>query len=130
MSFLSLGYEKAQVEIERLSQKDASSISSEIKPFTTKAPSHVIEALDALAEQFGTSRNGLVLTLIEDYLGTAFVDYHNGYGSVFNEDIHQFPLSRLESLFKNSDLSKEAKAFLERLVLTSMGMPELGGNYD
>ena len=68
-----------------------------IKPFTTKAPV-VIEALDVVAEEFGMSRNAFVLkNFLEVYLGSAYVDYQNGYGVPFNEDPHVFPVSQLES---------------------------------
>ena len=91
MSFSDLGYEKAQLEIQQHEQQSPLAIHSEIKPFTTKAPVHVIEALDTVAEEFGMSRNAFVLKLLEVYLGSAYVDYQNGYGHSFNEDPHVFP---------------------------------------
>ena len=45
MSFSDLGYEKAQLEIQQHEEQSPLAIHSEIKPFTTKAPVHVIEAL-------------------------------------------------------------------------------------
>ena len=101
MSFSSLGYEKAELEIQQHEEQSPLAIHSEIKPFTTKAPVHVIEALDTVAEEFGMSRNAFVLKLLETYLGSAFVDFQNGYGAPFNEDVHTFPLSQLEKLLKN-----------------------------
>ena len=89
---------------------------SEIKPFTTKAPVHVIEALDTVAEEFGMSRNAFVLKLLEVYLGSAYVDYQNGYGDSFNEDPHVFPVSQLEKLIKKANPSVEAQKYLERTV--------------
>ena len=127
MSFTYLGYEKAESEIQRHQEQSPSAIYSEIKPFTTKAPSHVIEALDFLAEDFGMSRNAFVLKLLESYLGSAFVDFQNGYGAPFNEDSHTFPLSQLEKLFKKSNPSAEAKQYLERTIFLALGMSELLG---
>ena len=57
MSFSDLGYEKAQLEIQQHEEQSPLAIHSEIKPFTTKAPVHVIEALDTVAEEFSMSRN-------------------------------------------------------------------------
>ena len=91
-------------------------IHSEIKPFTTKAPVHVIETLDTVAEEFGMSRNAFVLKLLEVYLGSAYVDYQNGYGDSFNEDPHVFPVSQLEKLIKKANPSVEAQKYLERTV--------------
>ena len=70
MSFSDLGYEKAQLEIQQHEEQSPLAIHSEIKPFTTKAPVHVIEALDTVAEEFGMSRNAFVLKLLEVYLGS------------------------------------------------------------
>ena len=52
MSFSDLGYEKAQLEIQQHEEQSPLAIQSEVKPFTTKAPVHVIEALDTVAEEF------------------------------------------------------------------------------
>ena len=43
-----------------------------------------------LPKEFGMSRNAFVLKLLEVYLGSAYVDYQNGYGDSFNEDPHVF----------------------------------------
>ena len=59
MSFSDLGYEKAQLEIQQHEEQSPLAIQSEVKPFTTKAPVHVIEALDTVAEEFGMSRKHL-----------------------------------------------------------------------
>ena len=56
MTFSDLGYEKAQLN-SAARGKLSSCCQSEVKPFTTKAPVHVIEALDLIAEDFGMSRN-------------------------------------------------------------------------
>ena len=116
MSFLDLGYEKAQLEIQQHEEQSPLAIQSEVKPFTTKAPVHVIEALDTVAEEFGMSRNAFVLKLLEVYLGSAYVDYQNGYGDSFNEDPHVFPVSQLEKLIKKTNPSLEAQQYLERTV--------------
>ena len=111
MSFSDLGYEKAQLEIQQHEEQSPLAIHSEIKPFTTKAPVHVIEALDTVAEEFGMSRNAFVLKLLEVYLGSAYVDYQNGYGDSFNEDPHVFPVSQLEKLIKSESICRSTKIF-------------------
>ena len=111
MSFSDLGYEKAQLEIQQHEEQSPLAIHSEIKPFTTKAPVHVIEALDTVAEEFGMSRNAFVLKLLEVYLGSAYVDYQNGYGDSFNEDPHVFPVSQLEKLIKKESIFRSTKIF-------------------
>jgi hypothetical protein len=127
MSFSDLGYEKAELEIQQHEQQSPLAIHSEIKPFTTKAPVHVIEALDTVAEEFGMSRNAFVLKLLEVYLGSAYVDYQNGYGVPFNEDPHVFPVSQLEKLIEKANPSVEAQEYLQRTVFSALGMPELLG---
>ena len=74
MTFSNLGYQKAQLN-STARGKFSSFCQSEVKPFTTKAPVHVIEALDTVAEEFSMSRNAFVLKLLEFYLGLAYVDY-------------------------------------------------------
>ena len=127
MSFSDLGYEKAQLEIQQHEQQSPLAIYSEIKPFTTKAPVHVIEALDLIAEDFGMSRNAFVLKLLEVYLGHAYVDYESSYGSVFGGDPQTFPIERLEALIKKANPSKEAQEYLDRTVYTAVGLSELLG---
>ena len=97
------------MEIQQHEEQSPLAIQSEVKPFTTKAPVHVIEALDTVAEEFGMSRNAFVLKLLEVYLGSAYVDYQNGYGDSFNEDPHVFPVSQLEKLIKKANPSVEAQ---------------------
>ena len=58
----------------------------------------------------------LFLKLLEVYLGSAYVDYQNGYGDSFNEDPHVFPVSQLEKLIKKANPSVEAQKYLERTV--------------
>ena len=52
MTFSDLGYEKAQLEIQQQEENSPLAVQSEVKPSTTKAPVHVIEALDLIAEDF------------------------------------------------------------------------------
>ena len=127
MTFSDLGHEKAQLEIQQQEENSPLSVKSEVKPFTTKAPVHVIEALDTVAEEFGMSRNAFVLKLLEFYLGSAYVDYQNGYGIPFNEDRHTFPVSQLEKLIEKANLSLEAQEYLQLTVFSALGMPELLG---
>ena len=119
MTFSDLGYQKAQLEIQQQEENSPLSVQSEVKPFTTKAPVHVIEALDTVAEEFGMSRNAFVLKLLEFYLGSAYVDYQNGYGIPFNEDRHTFPVSQLEKLIEKANLSLEAQEYLQLTVFSS-----------
>ena len=127
MTFSDLGYQKAQLEIQQQEENSPLAVQSEVKPFTTKAPVHVIEALDTVAEEFGMSRNAFVLKLLEFYLGSAYVDYQNGYGIPFNEDRHTFPVSQLEKLIEKANLSLEAQEYLQLTVFSALGMPELLG---
>ena len=73
------------------------------------------------------SRNAFVLKLLEVYLGSAYVDYQNGYGVPFNEDPHVFPVSQLEKLIEKVNPSVEAQEYLQRTVFSALGMPELLG---
>lgn len=119
-SFGNMGLSKAEAEINAHEQNNASSLTSEIKPFTTKAPTHVIEALDLLAGHFGMTRNALVLKLINQYLGQAFSEYSSGYNSVFsNPDVsdEQQIIRDIESLTKQADVSEQTKDYVHRLVV-------------
>ena len=119
-SFGAMGYAKAEQEINAHEKDSAAALSSEIKPFTTKAPVHVIEALDLLAGHFGMTRNALVLKLINQYLGQAFTEYSSSYNSVFSTpDIsdEQAVINDMNHLAENSDISEEAKEYLNRLVI-------------
>ena len=127
MSFSDLGYEKAQLEIQQHEEQSPLAIQSEVKPFTTKAPVHVIEALDTVAEEFGMSRNAFVLKLLEVYLGSAYVDYQNGYGDSFNEDPHVFPVSQLEKLIKKSESICRSTKIFGTYCFSALGMSELLG---
>ena len=119
-SFGNMGLSKAEAEINAHEQNNASSLTSEIKPFTTKAPTHIIEALDLLAGHFGMTRNALVLKLINQYLGQAFSEYSFGYNSVFNNpDVsdEQQIIRDIESLTEQADVSEQAKEYVHRLVV-------------
>ena len=71
--------------------------------------------------------NAFVLKLLEVYLGSAYVDYQNGYGVPFNEDPHVFPVSQLEKLIEKVNPSVEAQEYLQHAVFSALGMPELLG---
>jgi hypothetical protein len=124
-SFVSMGAASAEHEIELAEQSPSTSIHSEIKPFTTKVDSHVIEALDIVAGSMGISRNTLVVKLINHYLPFAFDSFHGSRYSVFEhvcsnmpeKSSEQFVLSTLESLIGTSDVSEEAKAYLKRGIV-------------
>ena len=120
MSFSQLGHERAQIEI-----NESPSVFSEIKPFTTKAPVHVIESLDLISEELGISRNAFVLEIINSYLGSAFADYYSSYGSAIGEDPVQFVNDQLYKIFESKPLSPEAKKYLEHCVLSTIGLSEL-----
>ena len=60
-------------------------------------------------------------------MGSAYVDYQNGYGVPFNEDPHVFPVSQLEKLIEKVNPSVEAQEYLQRTVFSALGMPELLG---
>ena len=119
-SFGAMGYAKAEQEINAHEKDSAAALSSEIKPFTTKAPVHVIEALDLLAGHFGMTRNALVLKLINQYLGQAFTEYSSSYNSVFHNpdvsDVQQI-INDIENLTEHSDVSEQAKEYVNRLVV-------------
>ena len=120
MSFSKLGHERAQIEID-----ESPSVFSEIKPFTTKAPVHVIESLDLISEEFGISRNAFVLEILNSYLGSAFADYYSAYGSALGEDSVQSVNDHLYKLFESKPLSPEAKKYLEHCVLSAIGLDHL-----
>ena len=120
MSFSDLGYEKAELEIQQHEQQSPLAVHSEIKPFTTKAPVHVIEALDVVAEEFGMSRNAFVLKLLEVYLGSAYVDYQNGYGVPFNEGSPCLPsISIRKANRKSKSISRSTRIFATYCLFSS-----------
>ena len=115
-SFGTMGLAKAEAEINAHEQDSASAVSSEIKPFTTKAPTHVIEGLDLLAGHFGMTRNALVLKLINQYLGQAFAEYSTGYNNPEVSDVQQI-INDIENLTGHSEVSEQAKEYVNRLVV-------------
>jgi hypothetical protein len=119
MTFAHLGASKAQLEIE--SNENGSLPTSEIKPFTTKAPSYVIDALDAVAGHMGMTRNALVLNLIDHYLASAFEEYSISYNAQFTDGhtSEQDVLDDLSKMLKTSP--DEASRYLERLVIGHLG---------
>lgn len=120
MSFQNMGYTLARNEIE----ESRLVVSSESKPFTTKVPSHVLEALDAVSDHFGLSRSSFVLELINSYLGSAFVDFYEGYTSVMGGGGDQVELvnDALYEFLKKSDLSEDAQKYFEYLVMKKLGL--------
>ena len=62
MAFSDLGYEKLSWKFSNMRNNHRLLFIQKL-PFTTKAPVHVIEALDTVAEEFGMSRNAFVLKL-------------------------------------------------------------------
>ena len=120
MSFSDMGYAKAERDIED-HEDHKPSVDSPIKPFTTKVPSHVIEALDLVASSMNISRNTLVSKLINQFLGQAFCDYHLGYKSVFNieESEQKYVIGQLKPI-DDSGVSEEARIYLSSAVLNSV----------
>lgn len=122
MSFGDMGYAKAEREINEHETNNAAAVSSEIKPFTTKAPSHVIESLDLIANYLGVTRNALVLKLINQYLGQAFTEFSLGYNRPFSnpdKTDEQLVITDLEAMLKASkdEVSPQAEDYLKRLVI-------------
>lgn len=123
-SFSSLGVAAAEREIEQAETSPSTSIHSEIKPFTTKVDSHVIEALDLVAASMGVSRNTLVVKLINHYLPVAFDSYHSSRFNVLKtcaqmpeENAEQFVLNSLTALLESTDSSENAQSYLKRGVV-------------
>ncbi|NHC05049.1 hypothetical protein G9F31_15025 [Acinetobacter sp. 187] len=94
-----------------------------IKPFTTKAPIHIVESLDLIANYMQISRNALVLKLIDQYLGKAFIEFHegfsgdkaledDGFGNMFS--ITNTITDLIESTSMN--LSPTTESFLRNLI--------------
>ncbi|QMU07025.1 hypothetical protein [Acinetobacter radioresistens] len=117
MSFGQLGSSKAEYEMN--TNEDTSDSKPEIKPFTTKAPVHVVDALDAVANHMNMNRNALVLKLINQYLPHAFVEYSVGYNETINNGFanDKDVLTDMESMIKKSKLSKEADKYLQNLII-------------
>ena len=120
MSFGQLGTSKAEYEMN--ANEQTSDSKPEIKPFTTKAPVHVIEALDAIAHHMNMNRNALVLKLINQYLPQAFIEYSVAYnqaitgGYAGDKDV----ISDMESMIQKTELSPEAQKYLEEAIIQTL----------
>lgn len=120
MSFEQLGISKAEYEM-NVQEQDQRSEKPEIKPFTTKAPVHLIEALDTVASYMNMNRNALVLKLINQYLPQAFISYSIGYAKTVSDHADQQDvLSDLENMLKNAQISDEASSLLQDLIVTTV----------
>lgn len=123
-SFSSMGVASAEREIEQAENSPSTTIHSEIKPFTTKVDSHVIEALDLVAGSMDISRNTLVVKLINHYLPMAFEDFHRSRYDVFThivtnmeeQNSEQYVLNALSKVLEHAP-SENAKQYLQRGVV-------------
>lgn len=123
-SFNSMGSAFAEREIEEAENSPSTSIHSEVKPFTTKVDSHVIEALDLVAGSMNISRNTLVVKLINHYLPMAFESFHTSRYGVFKhvvsnmeeQNSEQFVLNALSKAVEHAP-SENAKQYLQRGVV-------------
>lgn len=114
MYFKTLGEAKMQNEENR---RDESHFNTVSKPFTTKAPAHVIEAIDAISTFMEIPRNTLMNVLINQFLMHSLNNFSLGYHS------QDFPskspannlLDDMEKILSLSpEISEEAKLFLEQ----------------
>ncbi len=117
MSFGQLGTSKAEYEMN--ANEHTSESKPEIKPFTTKAPVHVVEALDAIASHMNMNRNALVLKLINQYLPEAFVSYSIGYNQAINNGFAEDKdvITDMDLMIKNAELSPEAEKFIQESIV-------------
>lgn len=124
LSFYDLGHAKAEQDIDSHESNPFSSLSSEIKGFTTKVPAHVLESIDFIASSLNMNRNAFVSKLIELYLPAAFSDYSIGYGRAFNQSEKtdlDLVLTDLDEYLDRSvaqgDLSEAAETYLKKLIV-------------
>ena len=122
MTFADMGVAKGEREV---NEHDNVRFNSpiDIKPFTTKAPVTTIEALDSVAVSMGITRNALVLKLINQYLGQAFISYSLGYHSAIAGEAvpDSVVISDLEKLLKSSKFDcSETSDYLSRLIFDSL----------
>lgn len=120
LSFYEIGHAKAEQEINSNEANPLLSIDSEIKPFTTKVPAHVLESLDIVANATGMSRNAFVTKLIEVYLPQAFTEHSLGYARVFthpDKTDEQLVLEDLEQVQARFEASPEACKYLDTILL-------------
>jgi|SRR5699024_7025136 hypothetical protein len=117
MSFGQLGTSKAEYEMN--THENTFDSKPEIKPFTTKAPVHVVEALDAVASHMNMTRNALVLKLINQYLPDAFISYSVAYNQAINNGFadDKDVISDMDLMIKNAELSAEAEKYLQRSIV-------------
>lgn len=120
MSFGQLGTSKAEYEMN--THEDISASKPEIKPFTTKAPVHVVEALDAIATHMNMNRNALVLKLINQYLPQAFIEYSVSYNQAINNGFadDKDVITDMDLMIKNVELSKEAEKYLQDAIIQTL----------
>lgn len=127
LSFYEMGVAQAERDIEDIStgetSKNRPDIDSEIKPFTTKVHSHVIESLDLVASSIGISRNTLVAKMIDQYLGQIFFQYYSAYHSRFDafysDDLSEsaFVSRSLTKVLENPEISQQARDYLSAAVV-------------
>jgi hypothetical protein len=127
-----MGSDNAEQQFKRAMNNPVSEIQSEIKPFTTKVDSHILDSLDAFATEIGTSRNSLVVNLLNEYLPTAIYQYFLGHYSFMDSEgiqitQEQYILDCLSKMVDRSDLTDISKTFLERGVVDQVFGP---GSYD
>ena len=118
MSFYQLGAIKAEKDIENHEQ---SPVSTSLKPFSFKMPIHIVEAMDISASHMGVSRNQLLNTIVESFFAQSFVDWVDGYKSLFVIDDKteaQFILEEANKAIHASDYSDEAVKYFEYSIMS------------
>lgn len=120
LSFYEAGHAKAEQDINSHEQNPLAILHTEIKPFTTKVPAHMLESLDIVASGLNMTRNAFVTKLIELYLPQAFTEYSLGYGRVFSQpekSDEQLVLSDLDELLSRTEgVSNEASQYLKAVI--------------
>lgn len=110
-SFSDIGFQKSEQELNQQSNTE------DLKPFTTKVPSYVLESIDLLATKMGIPRNTLMNVLINQFLAWSFFDFVEGYNSPFTHpgDYSDEEQAKLEltELLNDPSISLEAKEYLE-----------------
>ena len=118
MSFHKLGAIKAEKDIENQEQ---SPVSTSIKPFSFKMPIHIVEAMDISASHMGISRNQLLNTIVESFFAQSFVDWVDGYKSLFvtnHKTEAQFILEEANTAIHASNYSDEAVKYFEHSIMS------------
>ena len=120
LSFYEAGHAKAEQDINSHEQNPLATLHTEIKPFTTKVPSHMLESLDIVASALNMTRNAFVTKLIELYLPQAFTEYSIGYARVFShpeKTDEQLVMSDLDEVLSRTEgVSKEASQYLKAVI--------------